>query len=126
MTKRGRPGSFVLLGETIDVPANARRALNLHRPLLWLLLATAILDALSTIAFMTTLGVDREQNPLIRMLASQLGILTGTALGKLAQLLAVGILAIITPRLARFVITVTVLLNLFAYVVNMRVFVLSW
>ncbi len=117
-----RLGTLQLLGESVDIRGNARRAWENHRPLFWLLLATAGLDALSTSAFMSVLGVDRELNPVVRQLAHWLGIFVGPALGKITQLLAAGALVILTPRLARFILVVVVLMNLAAVVVNLRVY----
>lgn len=114
-----------VLGEAIDLRANAVRAWQLHRPFIWLLLATALLDAISTIAFMSTLGPEQEQNPFIRWLAQGCGPVAGTALGKLAQVLAVAGLITLAPRLARLVFTVAITLNLAAWVVNARVFIFS-
>lgn len=124
-TSLTRPGAIRVLGETVYLRANAARAWQLHRPFIWLLLATVVLDALSTIAFMSTLGVAQEQNHFIRLLAHSLGIVGGTSLGKLGQVLAVAAFVALTPRLARLVFTVVILLNLFAFVVNMRVFLRS-
>ncbi len=120
-----RPGTIQLLGQSLDLRANAAQAWQLHRPFIWLLLFTVVLDALSTMAFMSTLGVGHEQNPFIRQLAHGLGIVGGTSLGKLGQVFAVAGFVALTPRLARMVFTVVILLNLFAFVVNMRVFILS-
>lgn len=120
-----RPAAIRVLGEPIQLRANAARAWQVHRPFIWLLLATVVLDALSTVAFMSTLGVGQEQNPFIRHLAQGVGIVGGTSLGKLGQVLAVAVFVALTPRLARLVFTVVILLNLFAFVVNMRVFLLS-
>jgi len=114
-----------LLGESLDLRANVLRAWQRHRALIWLLLFTVVLDALSTIAFMSTLGVEREQNPLIRQLAHGLGIVAGPTVGKLGQVIAVAGFVALAPRLARLVLTVVILLNLFAFVVNLNVFVLS-
>lgn len=120
-----RPRNILLLGQSLDLRANAAQAWRLHRPFIWLLLATVVLDALSTMAFMSTLGVGHEQNPFIRQLAQGLGIVAGTSLGKLAQVFAVAGFVALAPRLARLVLTVVILLNLFAFVVNLRVFILS-
>lgn len=120
-----RRGTLQLLGESLDLRANVRGAWQRHRPFIWLLLFTVVLDALSTVAFMSTLGVEREQNPFIRQLAHGLGIVGGTTLGKLGQVFAVAGFVALAPRLARLVLTVVILMNLFALVVNLNVFVLS-
>lgn len=120
-----RTGAFELLDETIDVPANAVKLWLNHRQFIWLLLATAALDAASTTAFMSTVGVSHEQNPLVRICAHWLGVVVGPLIGKSGQLFGVAVLAIIAPRLACFVLVLVILLNLMAFMVNMRVFILS-
>jgi len=119
------PGNLQLLGESVDICGNARLAWENHRSLFWLLLATAGLDALSTIAFMSVLGVDKELNPVVRQFAHWLGIVAGPVLGKIPQLLATGALVILTPRLSRFILAVVVLMNLSAFFLNMRVYVVN-
>lgn len=114
-------GRRQLLGESVDIFGNARRAWENHRSLCRLLLATAALDALSTIAFMSVLGVDRELNPVVRQFAHWLGIVAGPVLGKVPQVLAAGALVSLTPRLARFILGVVVFLNLSACFLNVRV-----
>jgi hypothetical protein len=117
------PGNLQLLGQPVDILGNARRAWENHRPLFWLLLATAGLDVLSTIAFMSVLGVDKELNPVVRQFAHWLGIVAGPVFGKVPQMLAAGALVILTPRLARFILAVVALMNLSAFVLNLRVYV---
>lgn len=119
------PGNLQLLGESVDIFGNARRVWASHQPLFWLLLATAGLDALSTIAFMSVLGVDKELNPVVRQFAHWLGIVMGPMLGKVPQVLAAGVLVILTPRLARFILAVVVLMNLSAFFLNVRVYVMN-
>jgi len=105
----------ILLGDSVKL-------WEAHRPLVLLLLATAVLDALSTIAFLSVLGIERESNWLARYLSWWLGTLAGPWVTKGLQLLGVWGMAILAPRLARLVLTVTILLNLLAFVFNMEVF----
>lgn len=119
------PGKLQLLGESVDIFGNARWAWKNHRSLFRLLLATAALDAVSTIAFMSVLGVDKELNPVVRQFAHGLGIVAGPVLGKLPQVLAAGALVILTPRLARFILGMVVLMNLSAFIHNVRVYLAS-
>lgn len=114
-----------MLGESIDVPGNARCIWVNDRPLIWLLLVTMVLDAVSTTAFMHTLGVDRELNPLVRHCADWLGLVAGPMVGKSGQLFGAAGLVIMAPRLARVVLALVILLNLAAFVVNTRVFLLN-
>ena len=73
---------------------------------------------------MTVVGPGAEQNPLVRHLSYLFGIVGGPPIGKLFQLFAALSLACITPRLARFILSTVILMNLFAFVVNMHVFML--
>lgn len=113
-----------LLGQAVDMQGNLARLLERHSPYLILLLVAVGLDAISTIAFMSVLGTGAEQNPLVRHLSDALGVIIGPPVGKLFQLFAVTVLAIITPRLARFIFTTVILMNLFAFVINMHAFML--
>jgi len=126
---RSEPGwqrrTMNLLGESIDFRANARALWRTHRPYLVLLGITMILDVLSTIAFMSVLGPGAEHNPVVRLTSYSFGVILGPPIGKLFQLFGTVGLSILTPRLARFILSVVILMNLFAFVVNMHVFVLA-
>jgi len=114
-----------LLGESIDVSGNARQLLERHRPFVILLLVTALLDVLSTVAFMSVVGVGREYNWIVRFATWHLGIIAGPVVGKSFQLAGVLGLAVIAPRLSRFVCTIVILINLLAFVLNMHTFILG-
>ncbi|GEM_PF-1030924 len=120
-----RSEKFLLLDESINFRQNARLLMGKYRPYVWLLLVTIGLDAVSTVAFMSVVGVGAEQNPVVRVLSHSFGIIVGPPVGKLFQLFAAISLAIIAPRLTRFVLATVILMNLFAFVVNMHVFLLS-
>ncbi|HAV65362.1 MAG TPA: hypothetical protein DCY13_23680 [Verrucomicrobiales bacterium] len=114
-----------ILGEPIDLGWNAARLWRCERAYLCLLLATALLDAASTTAFMSSLGVDRELNPLVRGLSAFCGIVIGPLLGKIGQLIGAVALCLLAPRLGRFTLSVAILLNLLALVVNLHVYQLG-
>jgi hypothetical protein len=109
-----------LLDQPIEASANLRQLFNQRRPFFGLLLISALLDVLSTIAFMSIWGPAREQTWIIRELSLALGILLGPPTGKLFQILAVMGFAVIAPRLTRLVCTTVILLNLFAFVANLH------
>lgn len=119
-------GKLILLGQPIDLRQSLVDLCREQRSLLMLLGVTMVLDALSTIAFMATAGIDIEHNLLVRALAHSLGIVAGTALGKLPQLVAALALSTLAPRLARFIFSTVILMNLGAFVVNMHVFGIHW
>lgn len=118
--------SLTVLGQSIDLRGGLAALWSRHRPLLGLLAFTLLLDALSTIAFMATAGVDRELNPVVRSLAGALGPVAGPIIGKLPQLVALVGLILLAPRLTRFLLATVILLNLAAFVVNMHVFGVHW
>ncbi len=119
------PDKLPLRDELLNFLNNARLPFAEHRSLVWLLLFTIGLDAASTIAFMSVLGPGAEQNPVVRLLSSSLGIVAGPPAGKLVQLGATFTLAAVTPRLTRFILSAVILMNLFAFVINMHVFFLA-
>lgn len=114
-----------LLGQSIDVAGNARQLIERHRPFVVLLLVTAALDVVSTIAFMSVIGIGQEYNWIVRAFSLHLGIVAGPVVAKSFQLAGVLGLAILAPRLSRFVCTVVILVNLLAFVVNMYAFALG-
>lgn len=114
-----------LLGQAIDVPANTRTLVVRHRGFVTLMLVTAVLDVVSTIAFMSTVGIGRETNWIIRTTSIHLGIYLGPIVGKLFQLMGALGLGVMAPRLARFVLAVVILVNLIAFVLNMFTFTLG-
>ena len=105
----------------IDVRGNRKVLFTQYRGYFYLLLATAVLDVLSTMIFMLLLGVEQEHNLIVRMFSAQLGILWGPIVGKVFQILAVWGFSVITPRLTKFVCTVVILVNLFAFLFNLWV-----
>jgi hypothetical protein len=120
-----RSGKLALLDEPINVRHDVRQLFGPNRPFIVLPLVTIGLDAISTIAFMSVVGPGAEQNPVVRQLSYAFGIFAGPPLGKLFQLFAAVALTIIAPRLTRLVLAVVILMNLFAFVINMHVFFLS-
>ncbi|MGB0580119.1 MAG: hypothetical protein ACPGVU_10490 [Limisphaerales bacterium] len=110
-----------LLGEKIDLRANSRQLFADHRPLLNWIVLTAVLDVVSTMCFMQVVGPQIEINPIIRVLTHWLGIIIGPIIGKLAQLFAVWVLALIVPRLAKLLCILVIALNSIAFLTNMRI-----
>lgn len=117
--------AITLLGSPVDIAGAIHDLRTIHRPLVLLLLATLVLDAASTTAFMSTLGVEKEFNFVVRLLSHSLGIVAGPLLGKLIQFTAALSLTILAPRLTRFILTVVILMNLLAFVINMGIFIRS-
>ncbi len=110
-----------VLDTQIDVTANRSLLFLQYRPYFVLLLLSAVLDALSTIYFMNKVGPHIESNLLVRQLSYSLGIIWGPVLGKILQIVAVWLITIFTPHIIKFVCATIVLINCYAFVVNMHV-----
>lgn len=110
-----------ILDSEIDLAANKSLLFRQHRVLFVLLVVTAIMDAFSTRFFMQRIGLHVESNIVVRLLSFSYGTLAGPYLGKFYQVCAVWIISVCTPRLTRFVCVMVILMNCYAFVVNMTV-----
>ncbi len=100
-----------ILDTKLDVRANARLLFGEYRGYCHWILITAALDVASTMWFMQVVGPQIEINPIIRLLAYSLGIVSGPLIGKSAQLFAVWALTLIAPRLTRHLRLLIITLN---------------
>jgi hypothetical protein len=107
-----------LLGEHIALKANFLGSLHAHRLLWTILTVTAFFDFASTLFFMSEVGIQVEQNRVIRFLAVTFGIIPGVAIGKCLQLVAAAGLCALAPKHARAILLLIVLLNLVAILIN--------
>lgn len=112
----------MILDSQIDFIANKRLLLDKHYDLFVVLFVTVLLDATSTHMFMFTLGTESELNPFVRRICELIGIYLGPFIGKIGQLFAVFGLTVLAPRLTVFICTVTIFLNLGAFMINCNVF----
>ena len=110
-----------ILDSEVDLRANKGLLFRQHRVLFVLLIITAIMDAYSTQLFMQRIGPHVETNIVVRLLSFSYGTLAGPYLGKFYQICAVWIISVFTPRLTRFVCVMVILMNCYAFVVNMTV-----
>jgi len=103
-----------------DVPLleNLRYSLRTHWFLWALLIFTVILDFATTLNFMWRDGIELEKNPVIRGLATLLGIVPGVVVGKLLQIFAAVVLTSLSKKLNRAVLLLIVLLNIWAIFIN--------
>ncbi len=108
-----------ILDSEVDLDASKYALFNQHRMLFALLLATLLMDALSTIYFMQRIGPQNESNFVVRQLSIAYGPVFGALFGKLYQLVGVWIITVMTPRLTQFVCAVIITLNCYAVVINM-------
>ena len=108
-----------ILDSDINIDANKYRLFREHRILMGLLILTALMDAVSTMVFMQRLGPHVEMNVVVRILGYTYGPIAGPLLGKLYQIFGVWVISLMVPRLTRFVCIVIILLNCYAFVLNM-------
>ena len=108
-----------VLDEEIDFEKNKFLIFREYRSYVILYFITLFMDYFSTVYFMQKLGVEVELNFIVRNLAYAYGIYLGPFLGKFYQFFAVWGLTIIAPRLAKYLLTLVILLNIGAYLVNL-------
>lgn len=95
-----------------------------HKGLIFLLIAAAVVDCLSTIYFMHEVGPSKELNPMIKYLGYSLGPLYGPILGKYLQI-SVGMIAVIYFRpLAKHILVITACMYSWAACANFIAFMI--
>lgn len=95
-----------------------------HKGLIFLLIAAAVVDCLSTIYFMHEVGPSKELNPMIKYLGYILGPLYGPILGKYLQI-SVGMIAVIYFRpLAKHILVITACMYSWAACANFIAFMI--
>ena len=95
-----------------------------NKGLIYLLIAAAVVDCLSTIYFMHEVGPSKELNPMIKYLGYSLGPLYGPILGKYLQI-SVGMIAVIYFRpLAKHILVITACLYSWAACANFIAFMI--
>ena len=108
-----------ILDQEIDLEANKYALFRQHRTLFCLLLLTALMDAVSTMVFMRRIGPHAEMNWVVRILGYAYGPYVGPLLGKLYQVFGMWVISLFVPRLTRFVCITIILLNCYAFVLNL-------
>ena len=95
-----------------------------HKGLIFLLIAAAVMDCLSTIYFMHEVGPSKELNPMIKYLGYSLGPLYGPLLGKYLQI-SIGMIAVIYFRpLAKHILVITACMYSWAACANFIAFMI--
>jgi len=108
-----------ILDEEIDFKKNKFLIFREYRSYVILYFITLFMDYFSTVYFMQKLGPEFELNFIVRKLAYTYGIYLGPFLGKFYQFFAAWALTILAPRLAKLLLTLVILLNIGACLVNM-------
>ncbi|MAX25732.1 MAG: hypothetical protein CMJ19_14635 [Phycisphaeraceae bacterium] len=74
------------------------------------LCVAAVADLITTMRFMHAEGVEMEVHPAIRIVAHLTGPFVGPAIGKLAQLAAIGLVTLYARRIAVYVFIATIMM----------------
>ncbi|MBA1145689.1 hypothetical protein H0Z60_01330 [Ectothiorhodospiraceae bacterium WFHF3C12] len=103
-----------------EIPLRENLDYSLRRYTAWwlLLLATMILDVVSTVGFVSALGLHKEANALARWLMEALGLLPGLTAAKVLQVFAVTAIVSLNRRVGNLFLMAIVLLNAWAVVIN--------
>lgn len=107
-----------ILDTEINLKENLNFSLNRYRIWWIILLITMVFDYLTTINFVSKLGVEVEANHIVGLLISNLGLYTGLLIGKLLQLFSVIMFVCLHQRLGNLFLLITILLNCWAVVIN--------
>lgn len=95
-----------------------------NKGLIFLLIAAAVMDCLSTIYFMHEVGPAKELNPLIRYLGHSFGPLYGPIIGKYLQI-SVGMIGVIYFRqIAKHILVFTACMYSWAACANFIAFMI--
>jgi uncharacterized protein YqgC (DUF456 family) len=107
-----------ILGEELSFKENLIFSLRRYRVWWLILFVTIIFDYLSTLYFVEKFGADTEANHVVRWLIENFGVLIGTFIGKLLQLVAVVLFVCLHRRLGNLFLLIVILLNCWAVVMN--------
>lgn len=107
-----------ILDSEINLKENLNYSLRRYRIWWVILLITMVFDYLTTINFVSKLGVEAEANHIVAWFISNLGIFLGLLIGKLLQLFSVIMFVCLHQRLGNLFLLITILLNCWAVVIN--------
>lgn len=103
-----------------EIPLRENLDYSLRRYTAWwvLLLATMVLDVVSTVGFVSALGLDKEANALAHLLMSRMGLLPGLLVAKALQLFAVTAIVSLSRRVGNLFLMTVTLITAWAVVIN--------
>lgn len=107
-----------ILGSEVDPYYNLCQSLKNYRVRWFVLLVTMVFDYVSTLYFVSILGVDREANAVIAWLMACAGVYFGLFVGKLLQLITVFVFVALSYRVGNIFLLVVILMNCWAVVIN--------
>lgn len=107
-----------ILGSEIDLKENLQ--FSLKRYLIWwiILFITIVFDYLTTLYFVSKVGIQAEANQVVAWLLNHVGLYLGVFIGKFLQLVAVVIFVSLNKKLGNLFLLITILLNCWAVVMN--------
>lgn len=109
---------MLILGTEIPLKENIKQSFRRYWYLWIILLATALLDFVTTVIFMWQDGIHTEGNIIVRYLAYTIGVIPGVFLGKFLQIIAAIGFSALAPSLARATLLLILLLNFVAIIKN--------
>ena len=107
-----------ILDTEINLKENLLFSFKRYRIWWIILLVTMIFDYLTTINFVSKIGVEAEANQVFGWLIKNLGLYFGLLIGKLLQLFSVLMFVCLNQRLGNLFLLITILLNCWAVVIN--------
>ena len=106
------------LSSELNIKENLLFSLRTYRVLWLILIITIVFDYLTTVYFISALGVEAEANQVVNWLIENLGLSAGLLIGKLLQLLSVAFVACLGQRVGRIFLVFVILLNCWAVFIN--------
>ena len=107
-----------ILGSEVNLKENLLYSLNRYRVLWLILLVTMIFDYVTTVFFVSRLGVRAEANILMDWLIRNIGLSVGVLIGKTLQLLPVVFFVCLNKRFGNLFLLAIILINIWAVFIN--------
>ncbi len=107
-----------ILGSKVSIKENLLFSLNKYFVLWLILLITIVFDFLTTLNFVSNLGVHAEANIVVAWLMKNFGLGPGVLIGKSLQLIPVLAFVSLSKRMGNIFLLFVVLLNLWAVFIN--------
>lgn len=107
-----------ILGSDVNLKENLLYSLNRYRVLWLVLLVTMIFDYVTTVFFVSELGVRAEANMLMERLIRNFGLSVGVLIGKSLQLLPVVFFVSLDKRFGNLFLLAIILINIWAVFIN--------
>jgi len=107
-----------ILDSKVNLKKNLLFSLNKYLFLWLILLVTMVFDYVTTVFFISKLGVRAEANFLIDWLVGHFGLMTGLFIGKSLQLVPVIFFVCMNKRFGNLFLLAVILINIWAVFIN--------